>query len=385
MLKSIKNVDIVNKTVLLRLDLNVPIQDGKIQSNFRIIKSVPTILHLLKNDNSIIILSHLGRPNEGEIIPNLSLKKISQHLSKKLGHEIEFIENWIDGIKVEKNRIIMCENVRFQKGERANDKILSKKIASLGDIFVFDAFGVSHRKEASTYGVLDYIDSYIGLLVEDEINNANSILNSPRKPLLTIISGAKISTKIKMIHKLIEKSDFMILGGGVLNTFLNVLGYEIGQSLAEKEFVNEVKEIISGTHFHKIILPIDLVCSELDNPDQIKNRSVSMVQSNESIFDIGTQTINKYRTIIESSKTIFWNGPLGYVEKTPFDNGTVEILKMIASADNYSIIGGGDTVPIVEGLGLQNNITCLSTGGGSLLKYIEGESLPVLSKLGVVS
>ena len=385
MLKSIKNVDIENKTVLLRLDLNVPIQDGKIQSDFRIIKSVPTILHLLKNNNSIIILSHLGRPNEGKIMPSLSLKKISQHLSKKLGHEIEFIENWIDGIKIEKNRIIMCENVRFQKGERANDKILSKKIASLGDIFVFDAFGVSHRKEASTYGVLDYIDSYIGLLVEDEINNANSILNSPQKPLLTIISGAKISTKIKMIHKLIEKSDFMILGGGVLNTFLNVLGYEIGQSLAEKEFVNEVKEIISGTHFHKIILPIDLVCSQLDNPDQIKNRSVSMVQSNESIFDIGTQTINKYRTIIESSKTIFWNGPLGYIEKTPFDNGTVEILKMIASADNYSIIGGGDTVPIVEGLGLQNNITCLSTGGGSLLKYIEGESLPVLSKLGVVS
>ena len=385
MLKSIKNVDIENKTVLLRLDLNVPIQDGKIQSDFRIIKSVPTILHLLKNNNSIIILSHLGRPNEGKIMPSFSLKKISQHLSKKLGHEIEFIENWIDGIKIEKNRIIMCENVRFQKGERANDKILSKKIASLGDIFVFDAFGVSHRKEASTYGVLDYIDSYIGLLVEDEINNANSILNSPQKPLLTIISGAKISTKIKMIHKLIEKSDFMILGGGVLNTFLNVLGYEIGQSLAEKEFVNEVKEIISGTHFHKIILPIDLVCSELDNLDQIKNRSVSMVQSNESIFDIGTQTINKYRTIIESSKTIFWNGPLGYIEKTPFDNGTVEILKMIASADNYSIIGGGDTVPIVEGLGLQNNITCLSTGGGSLLKYIEGESLPVLSKLGVVS
>ena len=385
MLKSIKNVDIANKRVLLRLDLNVPIQDGKIQSDFRIIKSVPTILHLLKNDNSIIILSHLGRPNEGEIIPNLSLKKISQHLSKKLGHEIEFVENWIDGIKIEKNRIIMCENVRFQKGERANDKILSKKIASLGDIFVFDAFGVSHRKEASTYGVLDYIDSYIGLLVEDEINNANSILNSPQKPLLTIISGAKISTKIKMIHKLIEKSDFMILGGGVLNTFLNVLGYEIGQSLAEKEFINEVKEIISGTHFHKIILPIDLVCSELDNLDQIKNRLVSMVQSNESIFDIGTQTINKYRTIIESSKTIFWNGPLGYVEKTPFDNGTVEILKMIASADNYSIIGGGDTVPIVEGLGLQNNITCLSTGGGSLLKYLEGESLPVLSKLGIMS
>tara|TARA_Y100000590_G_scaffold425349_1_gene533250 strand:- start:14108 stop:15259 length:1152 start_codon:yes stop_codon:yes gene_type:complete len=381
MLKSIKNVEIVNKKVLLRLDLNVPIHNEHIQSDFRIKKSIPTILHLIKNSNSIIILSHLGRPNEGKITPELSLLKIAKYLSSELSLNIKFVEDWVNGLETNNNEIVMCENVRFQKGERNNDTVLSKKIASLGDIFVFDAFGASHRKEASTYGVMNYIDSYAGLLIDEEINNANGIINNPKKPLLTIISGAKISTKIKVISKLIDKCDYMILGGGILNTFLHALGHEIGKSLAEKEFVSDAIKIIESPQFEKIILPIDVLCSEIDNPNQSKNKSLSMVQSTDSIFDIGKQTINKYKAIIESSKTIFWNGPLGYIEKEPFDTGTIEILKNIASSDAYSIIGGGDTIPIVEKLGLQDNITCLSTGGGALLKYMEGEQLPVLKKL----
>ena len=381
MLKSIKNVEIVNKKVLLRLDLNVPIHNEHIQSDFRIKKSIPTILHLIKNSNSIIILSHLGRPNEGKITPELSLLKIAKYLSNELSLNIKFVEDWVNGLEMNNNEIVMCENVRFQKGERNNDTVLSKKIASLGDIFVFDAFGASHRKEASTYGVMNYIDSYAGLLIDEEINNANGIINNPKKPLLTIISGAKISTKIKVISKLIDKCDYMILGGGILNTFLHALGHEIGKSLAEKEFVSDAIKIIESPQFEKIILPIDVLCSEIDNPNQSKNKSLSMVQSTDSIFDIGKQTINKYKAIIESSKTIFWNGPLGYIEKEPFDTGTIEILKNIASSDAYSIIGGGDTIPIVEKLGLQDNITCLSTGGGALLKYMEGEQLPVLKKL----
>ena len=381
MLKSIKNVEIVNKKVLLRLDLNVPIHNEHIQSDFRIKKSIPTILHLIKNSNSIIILSHLGRPNEGKITPELSLLKIAKYLSNELSLNIKFVEDWVNGLETNNNEIVMCENVRFQKGERNNDTVLSKKIASLGDIFVFDAFGASHRKEASTYGVMDYIDSYAGLLIDEEINNANGIINNPKKPLLTIISGAKISTKIKVISKLIDKCDYMILGGGILNTFLHALGHEIGKSLAEKEFVSDAIKIIESPQFEKIILPIDVLCSEIDNPNQSKNKSLSMIQSTDSIFDIGKQTINKYKAIIESSKTIFWNGPLGYIEKEPFDTGTIEILKNIASSDAYSIIGGGDTIPIVEKLGLQDNITCLSTGGGALLKYMEGEQLPVLKKL----
>ena len=205
MLKSIKNVEIVNKKVLLRLDLNVPIHNEHIQSDFRIKKSIPTILHLIKNSNSIIILSHLGRPNEGKITPELSLRKIAKYLSNELSLNIKFVEDWVNGIETNNNEIVMCENVRFQKGERNNDTVLSKKIASLGDIFVFDAFGASHRKEASPYGVMDYIDSYAGLLIDEEINNANGIINNPKKPLLTIISGAKISTKIMVISKLIDK------------------------------------------------------------------------------------------------------------------------------------------------------------------------------------
>ena len=205
MLKSIKNVEIVNKKVLLRLDLNVPIHNEHIQSDFRIKKSIPTILHLIKNSNSIIILSHLGRPNEGKITPELSLRKIAKYLSNELSLNIKFVEDWVNGIETNNNEIVMCENVRFQKGERNNDTVLSKKIASLGDIFVFDAFGASHRKEASTYGVMNYIDSYAGLLIDEEINNANGIINNPKKPLLTIISGAKISTKIMVISKLIDK------------------------------------------------------------------------------------------------------------------------------------------------------------------------------------
>ncbi len=210
MLKSIKNVDIVNKRVLLRLDLNVPLYNEEIQSDFRINQSIPTILHLLKKNNDVIILSHLGRPEEGKVDPDLSLCKIAESLSEKINQKVKFIEDWIDGINMRDNRIVMCENVRFQKGERINDEQLSKKIASLGDVFVFDAFGASHRKEASTYGVLKYIDSYIGLLIENEIKNANYILENPSRPLLTIISGAKISSKIKIIHKLADKSDFII-------------------------------------------------------------------------------------------------------------------------------------------------------------------------------
>ncbi|MEC9206255.1 MAG: phosphoglycerate kinase [Pseudomonadota bacterium] len=381
MLKSIKNVDIVNKKVLLRLDLNVPLHDQEIRSDFRISKSIPTILHLLKKNNDVIILSHLGRPEEGRVTHNLSLREIADSLSEKLNQKVKFIEDWIDGIDMRGSRVAMCENVRFQKGERVNDEKLSKKIASLGDVFVFDAFGVSHRKEASTYGVLEHIDSYVGLLIEDEIKNANHILGNPRKPLLTIISGAKISTKIEIIHKLADKSDFMILGGGILNTFLRASGYEVGASLMEESYIEEAKKIIDGPNFKKIILPIDHVCSVSDKLDQIKTRSVSMIQSNESIFDIGPQTIDQYKDIIKSSKTIFWNGPLGYVEKKPFDRGTIEISKMIALTDNYSIVGGGDTIPIIEELKLQNNISYLSTGGGSLLKYIEGGELPVLTKL----
>ena len=382
MLRTLRKSNIKNKVVILRLDLNVPVFNNKILSDFRIIKSIPTIKYLLKNNNKIIIISHFGRPKEGEYVKEHSLEKVSRRLSSKINLEVKFVKDWSNGIKFIDSNVVMCENIRFQKGEKSNSTTLSKLIATLGDVYVFDAFGVAHRKEASTFGVTSFIDSYAGLLIEDEIKNINKLVTNTKSPLVTIISGAKVSTKLNLINNLINKTDYMIIGGGILNTFLAALNYNIGLSLYEKSFVNKAKKIIKSTNFKKIILPIDVVCSDdrqLDNP---QNKLISMVQSSDKILDVGKKTLSKYSDIVKNAKTVFWNGPLGYIEKNPYDFGTIQLSKAIASANNFSIIGGGDTIPIIEKLGIESDISCLSTGGGSLLKYIEGEKLPILEKLG---
>ena len=382
MLRTLRKSNIKNKVVILRLDLNVPVFNNKILSDFRIIKSIPTIEYLLKNNNKIIIISHFGRPKEGEYVKEYSLEKVSKRLSSKINLKVKLVKDWSNGIKFTDSNVVMCENIRFQKGEKSNNTTLSKLIAALGDVYVFDAFGVAHRKEASTFGVTSFIDSYAGLLIEDEIKNINKLVTNTKSPLVTIISGAKVSTKLNLINSLINKTDYMIIGGGILNTFLAALNYNIGLSLYEKSFVDEAKKIIKSTNFKKIILPIDVVCSDdrqLDNP---QNKLISMVQSSDKILDVGKKTLSKYIDIVKNAKTVFWNGPLGYLEQKPYDFGTIQLSKAIASANNFSIIGGGDTIPIIEKLGIENNISCLSTGGGSLLKYIEGEKLPILEKLG---
>ena len=382
MLRTLRKSNIKNKVVILRLDLNVPVFNNKILSDFRIIKSIPTIEYLLKNNNKIIIISHFGRPKEGEYVKEYSLEKVSKRLSSKINLKVKLVKDWSNGIKFTDSNVVMCENIRFQKGEKSNSATLSKLIATLGDVYVFDAFGVAHRKEASTFGVTSFIDSYAGLLIEDEIKNINKLVTNIKSPLVTIISGAKVSTKLNLINSLINKTDYMIIGGGILNTFLAALNYNIGLSLYEKSFVDEAKKIIKSTNFKKIILPIDVVCSDdrqLDNP---QNKLISMVQSSDKILDIGKKTLSKYSDIVKNAKTVFWNGPLGYLEQKPYDFGTIQLSKAIASANNFSIIGGGDTIPIIEKLGIENDISCLSTGGGSLLKYIEGEKLPILEKLG---
>ena len=385
MQKLLSKASIKNKIVLLRLDLNVPVFENKILSDFRITKSLKTIQDLLDNNNRIIILSHFGRPTEGHYDSKYSLERVSDRLQELLSQKVMLVKNWTDGVKFDDaTNIIMCENVRFEVGEKENSLSLSKKIASLGDVFIFDAFGVSHRKEASSYGVSDYLDTYAGYLLESEIINAKKLLSAQTRPLTTIISGAKISTKLTLIKKLILKSDHIILGGGILNTFLSAMGNNIGNSLVESSFINEAKEILNGEHSKKIIMPIDVVSTDslsLDNP---KNKKISMLQSNDKILDIGEKTTDHYIDIIRSSKTVFWNGPLGYIEKKPYDNGTIKISEAIASSDTYSIVGGGDTIPVIEKLGLQNDFSYLSTGGGSLLKFIEGEDMPILTKLGMI-
>ena len=383
MMQRLNKLEIYNKNVLLRLDLNVPVFEGKILSNFRISKCVPMIKNLISNNNKVIILSHFGRPKEGIYNESLSLKIILNSLEQLIGEKVTFSKDWIDGIEFNGNNIVLCENVRFQEGEKENSPILSKKISDLGDVYVFDAFGVSHRKTASTYGVSEYLETFAGDLLKDEIMNAKKLLSSQKRPMTTIISGAKISTKLTLIKKLISKSDNIILGGGILNTFLKAMEHEIGNSLIEESFVDEAKEILNSDDSYKILMPIDVMVSSSSNLGNPETREISMVQSNDKILDIGKKTIDCYNEVITESSTIFWNGPLGYVEKSPFDNGTIMISKAIASSQAYSVVGGGDTIPIIESLKLQNKFSCLSTGGGSLLKFIEGEKLPVLEMLGM--
>ena len=383
MMQRSNKLEIYNKNVLLRLDLNVPVFEGKILSNFRISKCVPMIMNLLSNNNKVIILSHFGRPKEGSYDESFSLNIIVNTLEQLIGEKVTFCKDWIDGVEFNGNNIVLCENVRFQEGEKTNSPILAKKISALGDVYIFDAFGVSHRKTASTYGVSEYLETFAGDLLRDEIINAKKLLSSQKRPMTTIISGAKISTKLTLIKKLISKSDNIILGGGILNTFLKAMGHEVGDSLIEDSFIGEAEEILNSSDSNKILMPIDVMVSSSSDLDNPEIREISMVQSNDKILDIGKKTIDCYNKVITESSTIFWNGPLGYVEKSPFDNGTIKISKAIASSQAYSVVGGGDTIPIIESLKLQNKFSCLSTGGGSLLKFIEGEKLPVLEMLGM--
>tara|TARA_Y100000996_G_scaffold406532_1_gene382973 strand:- start:108 stop:1268 length:1161 start_codon:yes stop_codon:yes gene_type:complete len=374
---------IKNQKVILRLDLNVPLEGGKIVNDFRLRKSIETIKALRLKDNKVIILSHLGRPIEGKVDKSLSLEPIHAYFIEHLDENIKFEREWLSNLNNDLSSLILCENTRFINGEKSNDKSLSKRISELGDIYVFDAFGVAHRKEASTYGVSDYIDYSAGPLLISEINNAQKLLNNFSKPLCTIVSGAKISTKLTLLNTFLEKSDYIILGGGILNTFLAAQGYNIGNSLYESSFIDESKKILNSKNSTKIIFPDDVVCSVDGVLENSQTKDISMIKSNDRILDVGVNSILKYKYILRDSKTVFWNGPLGYVEKTPYDKGTSEIAKIVASSNCFSAIGGGDTVPVIEKLGLNDQFSFLSTGGGALMKFIEGSSMPILKKLGL--
>ena len=370
--------EITDKKVLVRLDYNVPIEDGIIVNDFRIRQTFNTLNSLLDNNNKLIIASHLGRPTEGSYEERLSLEPICKYLSTKLNKKIQFIKDVNDTIDFTNHDIAMLENVRFNIGEKKCDPKLSQTIASLADIFVFDAFGVSHRSECTTTGVANYLETVAGLNIRYEIQTINKLINEQSRPMTIIISGAKVSTKIVLIKKLLAKCDYMILGGGILNTFLRAKGYEVGKSLIEEEHVSDAVKILESDFANKIIFPSDFSC---ETEDGIANVELSRISTNDSIYDLGSASINEIKNIVRKSVSVFWNGPLGYVEKKPFNKGTEELAKAIADHNCFSIVGGGDTLPIIENLKLQNGYNCLSTGGGSLLTYLEGGSLPIIDKL----
>ena len=385
------NLDLKGKKVLLRVDLNVPMKNGAITETSRIEKIIPTIKLLLKKEAKIIIMSHIGRP-KGKVINGMSLKPISEKLSFLLQKNIFFSENLISENtlleinKIPNGSIFMLENIRFNEGEETNDSDFSKKISTLGDIYVNDAFSCSHRSHASVEGITKYIPSYFGLQITEEINALKKITSEIEKPVSLIIGGSKISTKIKIINNLIKKFNNIIIVGGMGNTMLKHTGSNIGKSICENECGSLIKEILENSKKYncEITIPKDVIVSTSLNGEG-KEKNINEIKDNEMILDIGPKTISSIKQIIDNSKTVLWNGPAGYFENPSFQYGTKKILEIISEKTEsdkiFSVAGGGETVAAINKFNKLNSFTFVSTAGGAFLEYLEGKTLPGINAL----
>lgn len=377
----IKDLNLKNKNILLRLDLNVPInKNGKITSNIRIKSAIPTIVSILNQDpKNLFIMSHLGQPKEEKYDKNFSLLPVLNNLKKELNRDINFITDYLsDSNFITSNKkIFLLENVRFNSGEINNETNLSKKYASFCDIFIMDAFATLHRKHASTYGVCKFAkQTCVGPLILSELNNLYLALKKPLKPMISIVGGSKVSTKFNVLSSLIKISNFVFVAGAMANTFI-AINNEIGKSFYEPNFVHLAKSLLSTS---KIILPKDCVVSkDFSMKYESKNKKINNINKDDIIMDIGTETITEISKLIKNSNTILWNGPLGVYEMKKFRYGTEMIAKTIANNKNaFSIIGGGDTIAVLDSLNIKNNISYISTGGGAFLEMISNKTLPVI-------
>jgi len=386
-----KNLDLKGKKVLLRVDLNVPMENGAITETSRIEKIIPTIKLLLEKQAKIIIISHIGRP-KGKVVEGMSLKPISEKLSFLLNKEVLFNKEPINKNtlleinKISNGKIIMLENIRFNEGEELNDNEFSKQISDLGDIYINDAFSCSHRSHASVEGITKYIPSYFGLQITEEINALKKITSEIEKPVSLIIGGSKISTKIKIINNLIKKFNNIIIVGGMGNTMLKHTGSNIGKSICENDCGSLIKEILESSKKYncEITIPKDAIVSTgLDGEGKEKN--INEIKDNEMILDIGSKTISSIETIISNSRTILWNGPAGYFENPNFQNGTKKILELISQKTKnekiFSVAGGGETVAAINKFKKFDSFTFVSTAGGAFLEYLEGKTLPAIKAL----
>ena len=386
-----QNLILQGKKVLLRVDLNVPMKNGAITETSRIEKILPTIKLLIEKKAKIILLSHIGRP-KGKVVSEMSLEPISKKLSQYLNKEVLFNKNKINEntiseiSKVSNGSIMMLENIRFNEGEEINDKEFSKKIASLGDIYINDAFSCSHRAHASIEGITKHISSYFGLQITEEINALKRITSEIKKPVTLIIGGSKISTKIKIIKNLIKKFDDIIIVGGMANTILKHTGSKIGKSIYEHDCENLIKEILEKSKAYncQINCPTDVIVSK-NLHGTGKNKEIREIENDEMILDIGPKTILSIKKIIDRSNTVLWNGPAGYFENSNFANGTKEIIKIITEKTLkdkiFSVAGGGETVAAINKFNKFDSFTFVSTAGGAFLEFLEGKKLPGISAI----
>ena len=391
-MKSIKEeINLNNKKILLRLDLNVPLNNGKIIDDTRINKILPTLKFLIKQNSKIIILSHVGRP-EGKFVNKLSLKPICEDIKKKLNQNVKFISKNVSGINNKDlfnnkdEKIIMLENIRFNLEEEKNDAVFAKHLASLADIYVNDAFSCSHRAHASIHEISNFLPSYSGLQLDLEVNALKKITSEIKKPITCIIGGSKISTKIKIIKNLMPKFDNIIIVGGMANNVIKYLGHNIGKSLQEKNSDIIIKEIFSLSKQVRtnIVIPEDVVVAK-DLKAAPQTKKLNEISSDEMILDIGPKTIEIINDIIDNSNTVLWNGPAGYFENPIFANGSIKIAEKIIERNKakniYSVAGGGDTVSLLNSINGINNFDFVSTAGGAFLEYLEGKELPGIRAL----
>ncbi|KTD07923.1 phosphoglycerate kinase [Legionella jamestowniensis] len=373
------------KRLLIREDLNVPIKDGLITSDQRLRAALPTLQAALDENAAVMVLSHLGRPEEGKVEKRFSLQPVADYMAASLDYPVRFVTDYLDGLEVNPGELVICENVRFNVGEKANDDVLAKKLARLCDIFVMDAFGTAHRAQASTHGVAKYAPIAVaGPLLVSELEALEHVLKEPEKPIVAIVGGAKVSSKLTLLKQLVTMVDYLIPGGGIANTFLKAQGYEIGVSLYEEDLIEEARTILAlaAEKGCEIPLPMDVVVGKsFSDSCPAFNKSLNSVASDDMILDIGPDTVGRYVDIIEEAKTIIWNGPVGVFEFPQFAYGTRALAIAIADSDAFSIAGGGDTLAAIDQYDLTQQISYISTGGGAFLEFLEGKKLPAVAIL----
>jgi phosphoglycerate kinase len=377
--KRMSEVDLRGKRVFIRCDLNVPIEGGRITEDTRIRASVPGIKAALEQGAAVMVTSHLGRPTEGELRPEDSLAPVAERLAQLLKAKVPLIRDWVDGVDVKPGQVVMLENCRVNKGEKKDDEALARKIAALCDVYVNDAFGTAHRAEATTHGVARFARvACAGPLMAAELDALGKALADPARPLMAIVAGSKVSTKLTILGELARKVDSLIVGGGIANTFLLAAGKPIGKSLAERDLAGEAKRIMKKT---EVPLPTDVVVAKSLDDARGKVKPVAKVAADEMILDIGPESAKTLAAALKKAGTIVWNGPVGVFEKEPFAKGTETLAKAIAGSKAFSIAGGGDTVAAIHKFKIDKRIGYISTAGGAFLEFLEGKKLPAVAAL----
>jgi len=380
-----QDVDLKGRRVLIREDLNVPVKDGVVTSDARIRAALPTIQAALDAGGRVIVMSHLGRPEEGHPTDELSMAPVAKRLGELLGRDVPLITDWLNGVEVEPGALVLTENVRFNKGEKKDNEELSRKMAALCDVYVMDAFGTSHRAEASTHGVGRFAPiACAGPLLVNELVALDAALHAPKRPLVAIVAGSKVSTKLTVLESLLEKVDMLIVGGGIANTFLLAQGKPIGKSLAEPDMIDIAQRLLARAAEKGVALPLPtdvVVAKSFSAQAEADVKSIDAVQADELILDIGPDSADRLAKLLAGAGTILWNGPVGVFEFDQFGEGTRAIAHAIAASSAFSLAGGGDTLAAIEKYGVESGISYISTGGGAFLEFVEGKVLPAVAML----